>query len=204
MYSSKSSSPHFRAESALLSDTGLLAAARTGSEIAFTELHRLYARRLYRTILSITKNHEDAEDALQDTMMRAYVGLSAFEGRSKILSWMTRIAINSALIILRKRSTQRVAKCESLSRNEDEAPHLRIKDPGRNPEEVCLHRERHLRLTHEVAELHPLLRTAMQMQIDCECSLREIAESLDVPVATVKARLHRARGRLATRMQSRL
>lgn len=155
MYASNSSSSHVRTESASLSDTGLLAAARTGSEISFTELHRLYARRLYRTIVSITKNHEDTEDALQDTMMRAYVGLSAFEGRSKTLSWMTRIAINSALIILRKRSAQRVAKCESLYRNEDEAPHLCIKDPGRNPEEVCLHRERHLRLTHEVQNCIP-------------------------------------------------
>lgn len=75
----------------------------TESSACFAELYATYSRRLYNTIFAITKNHEDAEDALQETFLRAYTGIHAFEGRSAIYSWLTRIAINSALIVLRKR-----------------------------------------------------------------------------------------------------
>src|SRR5580692_8918722 len=82
------------------SDLGLVMAAQAGSEAAFAELHRLYAHRLYKRIFLITKNHEDAEDVLQETLMRAYLALASFEGRSQFLSWLTRIAINNSLMAL--------------------------------------------------------------------------------------------------------
>jgi RNA polymerase sigma-70 factor, ECF subfamily len=183
------------------SDLRLIAAARAGSEMAFAELHRLYARRLYRKILSITKNHEDAEDVLQETLMRAYMGLASFEGKSKLISWLTRIAINSSLMSLRKRRARREASFDSSSCNEDETTQLQIKDSSPNPEEFCLQRERSRRVVHALAGLKPPLRTVVQIQLNEECSLKEIAESLNVSVAAVKARLHRARRRLAQRVQ---
>src|SRR5215469_10970485 len=84
-------------------DAELLAALQAGSSAAFEELQKVYSNRLYRRILSITRNHADAEDALQDTFMRAFVGLDSFEGRSHLSTWSTRIAFNSALMVIRRR-----------------------------------------------------------------------------------------------------
>src|SRR6516225_1513966 len=103
-------------------DLALVMKVRTGSQTAFAELQRLYAPRLYRKILSITKNHEDAEDVLQETLMRAYLAVDTFEGRSKLLSWLTRIAINTSLMTLRKPHIRREASLDSLSYSEDEVP----------------------------------------------------------------------------------
>lgn len=178
-------------------DLELATAVGVGSETAFEELHRLYAPRLYRTIFSIIRNREDAEDALQETLMRAYLALGSFEGRSKLISWLTRIAINTSLMSLRKRRAQREASIEPLSRDEDEPLEFQVKDPSLNPEECCLQHERGLLLVNAMAALKPPLRTVMQIQVSQQCSIKEIAQSLDVSVATVKSRLHRARRRLA-------
>jgi RNA polymerase sigma-70 factor (ECF subfamily) len=172
------------------------------SEAAFTELHRLYARRVYSTIFSIMKNHEDPEDVLQETLMRTYLALGSFEGRSKLYSWLTRIAINSSLMALRKRRVRRETRFEPLSCCEDEMPQLQIKDPSPNPEESYLQVERSLRTLNAMAELELPLRTVLQIQMSRECSIREIARSLDLSEASVKSRLHRARRRLANRTQS--
>ena len=81
----------------------IVLAAQAGSPGAFAELHAIYSRRLYKRVLSITRSREDAEDALQETFLRVHSAIHAFEGSSTIYSWLTRIAINSALIILRRR-----------------------------------------------------------------------------------------------------
>ena len=81
----------------------LVAAARAGSSAAFAELREMYAQRVFRKLLTMTKNREDAEDALQDTFLRAYMALHTFEERSSFYTWVMRIAINSALMILRRR-----------------------------------------------------------------------------------------------------
>ena len=79
---------------------------RTFRQAAFATLHNLYSRNLYRTVLLITKNREDAENAVQDSFIRAFVSISSFEGRSSFYSWLTRIGVNSALMILRRRRNQ--------------------------------------------------------------------------------------------------
>jgi RNA polymerase sigma-70 factor (ECF subfamily) len=186
------------------SDFRLVEAARAGSEAAFADLHRLYAHRLYRTIFAITKNHEDAEDALQNALLRAHLALDTFEGRSKLLSWLTRISINSALMTLRKRRTSREATLESLSSSEDEVPQFQVKDPSPNPEESCLQLERARGMARAVTKLEPALREVIQLQMSRECSMKELARSLDVSVAAVKARLHRARRRIAIRTHSQM
>jgi RNA polymerase sigma-70 factor (ECF subfamily) len=183
-------------------DLRLVMGVRARSEAAFSELHRLYSNRLYRTIFSITKNHADTEDVLQDTLMRAYLALDSFEGRSKLLSWLTRIAVNSSLMAPRKRRVRYEASLDSLPSSEDEILQLQVKDPGLNPEEACLQLENGLQLERAIAGLKPALRTVVQIQMSQECSMKETAQSLNLSVATVKARLHRARQRISKRMQS--
>jgi len=202
MYSTDSSLTYIENQPAGQSDLSLVLAARAGSEAAFAELHRLYAHRLYKKIFSITRNHEDAEDVLQETLMRAYVALASFEGRSQFLSWLTRIAINASLMLLRKRRTRHEASTEPVSFDGEEMPQLHVKDPCPNPEESCLLLERSRNTLHAIAALKTPLRTVLEIQVSQECSLQQIAQSLDVSVPTVKSRLYRARRRLALRTQS--
>ena len=201
MYSADLSFEQMRNEPVGRCDTGLAMVAQELSHDEFAELHRLWTPRLYRTIFSITGNHADTEDALQDTWLRAYMGLESFEGRSKVSSWLTRIAINTSLMTLRKRRVRREAITEPLSCVEDELPPIEVKDPGPNPEEACLAFESRRRLVNAMTELEPAAREMIELQVSQQCSIKEIAQSLDVSVGTVKARLHRARRRLAGRIQ---
>ena len=172
----------------------LLAALQAGSSAAFEELQKVYSHRLYRRILSITKNHADAEDALQDTFMRAFVGLDSFEGRSQLSTWLTRIAFNSALMIIRRRRTGEVLHAlpaDSVAHDFD------VRDSAPNPEETCNREQQLTTMFNAIERLDPMSRTAIQIRITQECSMKEIAATLDVSLATVKARLHRARKKLA-------
>jgi DNA-directed RNA polymerase specialized sigma24 family protein len=85
------------------SDESLVAAAKEGLHIAFAEVCNRHSRRIFTTVYRITKNREDAEDACQDATLKAFVHLNTFDGRAKFSTWLTRIAINSALMILRQK-----------------------------------------------------------------------------------------------------
>jgi RNA polymerase sigma-70 factor, ECF subfamily len=183
-------------EEAASRDMELVAAARAGSSGAFEELQNLYSRRLYNRIFSITRNREDAEDALQDTFLRAYVALNSFEGRSQFASWLTRIAINSALMTLRKRRAQAEVSFDLPSESEDHSQSLDIPDTALNPEEICYQRQRCFYALRAVHKLPPKVRTALSLLMEQECSVKEVASTLDIPLTAVKSRLYRARKRL--------
>jgi RNA polymerase sigma-70 factor (ECF subfamily) len=178
----------------------LVRGLRMGSAAAYSQLNDLYGRRLYRKIFSITRNHEDAEDVLQDTLMRAYLSLDSFEGRSKFFSWLTRIAINSALMMLRKRRNRAEVAIELGPSGEEEGLQFEFKDSRPNPEEVYVVHERRHHLARAMDSLSPVFRTVMELQATRAGSMKEIAETLHVTVPTVKARLHRARKRVAERV----
>jgi RNA polymerase sigma-70 factor (ECF subfamily) len=114
----------------------IVAAAQAGSSAAFEELHSIYSRRLYQTIFSITRNPHDAEEALQDTFLRAYRRTNTFEGKSKIYTWLTRIAVNSALMILRKRKVRSEVSFDAQSDDEGDPIAIEVKDSAPNPEEI--------------------------------------------------------------------
>src|ERR1700727_3235791 len=100
-------------------DMYLVAAAKDGDHQAYTELCRRHSKQILRTILRITRDVADAEDTLQETLLKAYVHIGRFEGRSAFSSWLTRIAINSALMLSRKKRSHYVCSLES-SLNGDE------------------------------------------------------------------------------------
>src|SRR5580692_3118808 len=123
-------------------DDPLVTAIKAGVPGAFAQLHAIYSPRLYRTIIAITKNPEDAEDALQETFLRAHLSVHAFEGRSNIYTWLSRIAINSALMILRKRRTRPVELFDPQPDDRGETMSCEPRGPGPNPEEVYDLRQR--------------------------------------------------------------
>ena len=184
-------------EPVIRQDDHLVSAAQRGSSEAFDELQRTYSRRLYRTIYSITKTPEDTEDALQDTFLRAYSSLYQFEGWSTIYSWLTRIAVNAALAILRKRRARPEVLFDPNEKPGVDTPYFDVKDATPNPEEICDNRQRRVRLFHAIQNLEPSLRTPILMQMIQGWSIKQIGQALNISPGAVKARLHRARLRLS-------
>lgn len=183
-------------QEAIARDEELLLAATAGSDAAFAELQNIYAHRLYKRILSITRNREDAEDALQDTFFRAYRALPSFQGRAKFSSWLTRIAINSALMVIRKRRARPEMSFEQQPGIEDDTPFFDVRDEALNPEELCDQKERSRAILHAIQRLNPKMRTPLHIWISQGRSIKEIAQDLGISSASVKSRLLRARKRL--------
>lgn len=179
-------------------DSEILSAAVSGSSEAFSELYAVYSPRLYKTIFSMMRNPADTEDVLQETFLRVYSALHTFEGRSSVYSWLTRIAINTALMTLRKRRTRAKISFDPHASDFVERLCLEIKDPAPNPEQVCHTNQLRLKLLSAIEELSPGLRDTIEMQIANQSSMKEISQTLDISIATVKARLHRARSRLSS------
>jgi RNA polymerase sigma-70 factor, ECF subfamily len=182
-------------QTAKLSD--IVSAAKAGSHVAFAELHAMYSRRLYKTIVCITKHPEDAEDALQETFLRAHLALHTFEGRSNIYSWLTRIAINTALMVLRRRRNRPETLFDFQSDVGDETTYFAVKESAPNPEEICDRRQRRFKVLRAIRSLHPGLQEPIQMQMTQGSSIREISQALDISETAVKTRLYRARLRLS-------
>jgi RNA polymerase sigma-70 factor (ECF subfamily) len=184
----------------VLRDKQLVLDAQRGSSAAFGQIQTNYRSQLYRSILAITRNHEDAEDALQDTFLRAYTALPYFQGRSSVYSWLTRIAINSALMVLRKRRVRAEICLDPQCEETGAIPGLELRDRAANPEQLCDQRERSIGLLRAIRKLDPKLRAPLEIQLTNQPSMKEMAETLNISLAAVKARLHRARVRImATR-----
>lgn len=174
----------------------LLTAAPAVAPGAFAELYATYSRRLYKTILAITRNPEDAEDALQETFLRVHLRFATFEGRSSIYSWLTRIAINSTLTILRRRRARPETLFDPQPDPQADAPCFEIKDSSPNPEQICDLRQRKVRVLRAIRDLEPQFQAPLWMRITRGSSIEQIGRTLNISQATVKSRLYRARRRL--------
>jgi RNA polymerase sigma-70 factor (ECF subfamily) len=165
---------------------------------SLTELHAVYSSPLYRTILRITKNPDDAEDALQETFLRVHQAFYTFEGRSSVYSWMTRVAINCALTLLRMKRSRPETLFDPHPNDEGETIRRAIEDPCPNPEEICDTRQRQFMVMRAIGTLSPNLREPIHLRLTQEASVKEIGRALNISEASVKARLYRARLRLST------
>ena len=166
----------------------LVVAAQSGSREAFGELCQPWAKVVLQKVQRITRNREDAEDALQDSFLRAFVHIKDFDGRSKFSTWLTRIAINSALMILRKRHHS-----AEFSLNDEESKCAwEVSDQRPNPEILYAQQERKSTLLAAIENLRPRNRKVLELQLEEE-SLMETAQILDISVSAAKARLFQAR-----------
>jgi RNA polymerase sigma-70 factor (ECF subfamily) len=145
--------------------------------------------------LNVLRNKEDAEDAVQDTWRRAYSRLHTFEGRSSISTWLTRIAINSALMIRRRNKRLfQVSWRETPERDEGSLP--APVDDGPTPEESCRLAELHDLLAQQIHQLPSLIRTAFLLRHVDEFTTAESVKLLGINSSALKSRVHRARQRL--------
>jgi RNA polymerase sigma factor (sigma-70 family) len=178
----------------ITSDALLVAQAQSGEHLAYAELCRRYRALVFRTAFRIIRNTEDAEDVLQDSWMRGFIHIGSFDGRSEFSTWLTRIAVNSALTMIRSRRNHREVSLDD-SVDPDDCRAIEIAEPSRNPEEVCIETER-LRLVRQaIRRLPPKLRSAIVHQSNGG-SVSEVAMLAGVAIPTMKSRLFRARLRL--------
>ncbi|WP_353072384.1 RNA polymerase sigma factor [Tunturiibacter gelidoferens] len=174
------------------SDESLVAAAKQGFHIAFEVISNRHSRRVFNTVYRITKNREDAEDACQDAALKAFLHLKTFDERSLFSTWLTRIAINSALMILRQKRRRNETSIDAhLDGNAWGS--LDIPDPGKDVELCYLERDREVRLRTAVNRLSPVLRDVLEIRLSSDGSIKEIAQEAGISVAAAKSRLIRGR-----------
>src|SRR5580698_1149165 len=138
MYYAELRAPDQSQEHDQASEDALVTAAQSGSESAFRELCHRNAAFVLRSISKIAKDHADAEDALQDSLMRAFLHIQHFDKRSSFSTWLTRIGINSALMILRKKRRACETSINFTDSNGNVGWQWEIADLAANPEENCL------------------------------------------------------------------
>jgi RNA polymerase sigma-70 factor, ECF subfamily len=171
----------------------LLSAAQAGQESAFVELCYRHSRRILFTLSGITKNREDAEDAFQDAILNAFVHFGNFIRASSFTTWLTRISINSALMMLRKR---RARPESSINEPIDESARpvvWDIADRCPNPEQYYIQSESHLRLQSAISKLPTAYRRVFEIRQRSDGSMKEIAQEAGITICATKSRLLRAR-----------
>jgi RNA polymerase sigma-70 factor (ECF subfamily) len=181
----------------------LLSAAQRGDQQAFVELCGRHGGLVKKKIFSIVRNEEDAEDALQETFLRAFVHLEGFRRTCKFSTWITTIGINSALMTLRKRKSRREVQAEIVNADGEAMELAEYADRSPSPEERHSKRQMALLVLQDIERLQPHLRAAITVFYSSECSLEELATTLNLTVATVKSRLLRGRKRLRWYLQRR-
>lgn len=177
-------------------EESLVSAAKRGHQAAFGELCERHSKRVFHTMLRITKNREDAEDALQDSLLSAFIHLGSFDGRSSFSTWLTRIAINSALMKLRKNRGNREVSMDEPTGTGDTSPRFEPIDWQPDPEARYVQGERRRIVVGAISALRTNLRQVVEIRELQEGSLRETAERLGISVAAAKARLFHAKAAL--------
>jgi RNA polymerase sigma-70 factor, ECF subfamily len=183
-----------------LSDEELVESAKQGDPDAFPQLVKKYSRRILRVGRNITNNDEDAEDVLQETFLKAYTHLDGFQGNSKFYTWLVRIAMNEALMKLRKRKGDKVVSLdEQLDTGEDTVTREVAVWEG-NPEDRYSQDEIRGILDKSIASLPEAFRTVFTLRDVEEMSTEETAEVLNLSIPAVKSRLLRARLQLREKL----
>ena len=185
-----------------VNDAELVARIGRRDQAAFEILMRRYNSKLFRVARAIVKDDAEAEDALQDTYLEAYRRIGSFRGESQLVTWLTRIVINQALMRLRRQKRDRVVVPFSGNRGEsptraraDTAPDM-ADDRIESPSDATMRAEVRRMLERRIDELPVAFRTVFVMREVEDLSVEETAASLSIPAATVRSRLFRARALL--------
>jgi RNA polymerase sigma-70 factor, ECF subfamily len=177
----------------------LVAAAKSGDISAFETLVGRYERKIFRLTQNITQNREDAEDAMQEAFMKAFQHLGEFQGNSRFYTWLVRIAVNQALMKLRRRRPNVVSLDEEVDTGEDMMPRD-VEDWGPSPQQRFEQTELSEILTKVIGELDSPFRIVFQLRDIEELSTEETADALGLSVPAVKSRLLRARLKLRQKL----
>src|ERR1700678_470857 len=181
-------------------ELALVHAAKAGDMGAFEELVRRYDRNVFRIAQHITQNREDAEDVVQDAFLKAYQNLGNFQEQSKFYTWLVRIAVNEALMRLRRRRPERMVSLDEDIKTEEDSMPREVADWSPNPEQLYNQAELREILTRTIQGLPASFRTVFVLRGGEGLSTEETAEALDLSIPAVKSRLLRARLQLRERL----
>jgi RNA polymerase sigma-70 factor (ECF subfamily) len=175
------------------SEKQLIAAAKSGLRAPFGELCERHVKKVFRVIHRIMRNREDAEDAMQDCLLNAFVHLKDFDGRSRFATWLTRIAINAAFMKLRKNRGAREVLIDEPNPSSEPIAQRAFRYNAPDPEENCSLRERKRIVKSAISGLRPRARNVVEIIYLQEHSIRETAQILGISTGAVKARMFQAK-----------
>jgi len=168
--------------------------------VFFEKLVQRYDRNVFRIAQHITQNREDAEDVVQDAFLKAYENLPSFQEQSKFYTWLVRIAVNEALMRLRRRRPERMVSLDEEVKTEEDSMPREVADWSPNPEQQYTQAELRDILTKTIQGLPSSFRTVFVLRDVEGLSTEETAEALDLSIPAVKSRLLRARLQLRERL----
>jgi RNA polymerase sigma-70 factor (ECF subfamily) len=171
--------------------------AIAGNADCQASLFSQYTARLYRAAFAVLRNKEDAEDAVQDGLYKAFANLHSFQGRSSLSTWLTSIVKNAALMSLRRKKSRPEASLDELLEAQSEVLTHTAVDARPNPEQTCAAGEIRALVEKEMRQLSPALRTALQLRVTRALSTSELSETLGISTAALKSRISRARRQIA-------
>jgi RNA polymerase sigma-70 factor, ECF subfamily len=183
----------------LVCEAALIEAARAGNHNAFGELVGRHSSRIYGVSFRILKNREDAEDNLQNVFCKAFRKIRQFEGKSQFSTWLVRIAMNEALMMLRMHRSEDKTECPDGQSQTDLGTDEDLRDWRADPERQYINKE----LTAKAFDgLHPALRVTFLLHKGEGWTNNELAKALGIRAQTVKSRVFRARTRLRQQLRS--
>jgi RNA polymerase sigma-70 factor, ECF subfamily len=174
-------------------EAALVHLARSGDRDAFSNLISGHCKTLYRLALRITRNHEDAEDVVQDAILKVQANLSRFQGRARFSTWITRITINEALMKLRRNKRRKQVPLEvPVQAEEFDVGYRELEMSQEDPEAVYARMEMRNKILRAARSLLPVDQAVLIQTRVRGCTNQETADALGLSLTTVKARLHRA------------
>ena len=182
-------------------DMSLVAAAKNGNKKAFGILVKRHQQRVFFVARRITRRREDAEDVVQQSFQKAFTHLRKFEGRSAFSTWLTRIAVTEALMLLRRSRGLHEVLIDDLNGNEETATTLELPDSSPDPEAIYSQREQVEMLSSAMNELSPGLRKAIQLRELDERSCEETARIMGISISALKGRMFHGRRKLRDRLK---
>jgi RNA polymerase sigma-70 factor, ECF subfamily len=184
----------------ILDESTLVAQSREGDAEAYGQLVRRYQSKIFRLAQHITQNREDAEDVLQETFLKAYEHLEQFQGNSKFYTWIVRIAVNQALMKLRRRKNDKSVSMDDAIDTGEDTIVREIAAWDENPEQRMSREEIGGILDSAIETLDAPYRSVFVLRDIEELSTEETAEALGLSVPAVKSRLLRARLQLREKL----
>ena len=178
----------------------LLRAAKTGDSAAFEILCKQSANTVFHLALRIMRNNEDAEDVVQESFQQAFIHLKTFNGDARFSTWLSRIAINAALMKLRKKHRFWEVSLDESAETEQPSAHIDVEDQALNPEQLFAQKERQQILSQVMNELTPGTREAIELRELGERSTEETAQIMGISITAVKARVFHGRRKLLERL----
>ncbi len=179
-----------------------VAEAQLGSESAFEDLVKRYEKNLFRLCLRITRFPEDAEEALQETFLKAYEHLKEFQGKSSFWTWLARIAINEVMMKLRRRHAETTVFFETTDHDSDDGSKTGTVDRRPDPEQVLLQSEAQALVRKAIWNLPQSLQSAAFLRYVGDYSMQETAEALRESMPAIKTKLFRARIHLRKELEA--